>query len=51
MRLDSLIHLCGAVLAMTEGERIIVFGSASLLGRYPELGEQDDSPFLATLRR
>ena len=48
MRLDSLTHLTRAVLAMAEVDRVVIFGSASLLGRHPELGEQADSPLLAT---
>ena len=48
MRLDSLIHLTRAVLAMAEVERVIVFGSASLLGKHPQLGEQADSPLRST---
>ncbi len=48
MRLDSLIHLTRAILAMAEVDRVVVFGSASLLGAHPELGEQADSPLQAT---
>jgi len=48
MRLDSLIHLASAVVAMAEAERVIVFGLAALLATYPELGELPDSPLHAT---
>lgn len=48
MRLDSLVHLARAVLAMTEVDRVIVFGSSSLLATHPQLGEQEGSPFLNT---
>lgn len=48
MRLDSLEHIATSVLSMTGGERVIVFGSASLLASFPELGEQQDSPLKAT---
>ena len=48
MRLDALTHLTRAVLAMAEVERVVIFGSASLLGRHPELGDQAGSPLLAT---
>ena len=48
MRLDSLKHLVKAVGSMTEGDRIIVFGSASILASYPELGELEGSPLLTT---
>jgi hypothetical protein len=33
---------------MLEGERLVVFGSASLLASFPELGEMKDSPLLTT---
>lgn len=39
MRLQSLIHLAEITLAASRCERIIVFGSSSLLVRFPELGE------------
>jgi hypothetical protein len=48
MRLDSLVHLSKAVMAMAEADRVVVFGSASLLASFPELGEQEGSPFLQT---
>jgi len=48
MRLDSLKHLTRSVQAMMEADRLVVFGSASLLAAYPELGELADSPLLST---
>lgn len=48
MRLDALVHVAKAVFAMAEVERVVVFGSASLLGQFPELGEEEGSPLLAT---
>jgi len=39
MRLDSLKHIARSVQTMMEAERVIVFGSASLLASFPELGE------------
>jgi hypothetical protein len=48
MRLDSLIHITKAVAAMLEGERLVIFGSASLLASFPELGTLTDSPLLTT---
>jgi len=48
MRLDSLTHLTRAVLAMAEVDRIVIFGSASLLVKHPELGEEEGSPLLLT---
>ena len=48
MRLDALIHLSRAVLAMAEVDRLVIFGSASLLGSFPELGDRKDSPLQAT---
>ncbi|MDD2709811.1 MAG: hypothetical protein PHV34_17650 [Verrucomicrobiae bacterium] len=39
MRLPSLIHLIQAVQAIARCERVVVLGSASLLARFPELGE------------
>jgi len=48
MRLDSLKHIALAVRAMLDGDRLIVFGSASLLAKFPELGEVDGSPLLRT---
>ncbi len=48
MRLDSLKHITRAVLAMVEAERIVVFGSSSLLAHFPELGEIENSPLQST---
>lgn len=48
MRLDALKHLCRAVQVMCESERIVVFGSASILVSHPELGETAESPLLLT---
>ena len=38
MNLRSLQHVIVAAKSLAEGKRIIVFGSASLLASYPELG-------------
>ena len=48
MRLDSLKHIARAVSAMLDGDRLIVFGSASLLASFPELGELQGSPLRQT---
>ena len=48
MRLDALIHLSRAVLAMAEVDQLVIFGSASLLGSFPELGDREDSPLQFT---
>lgn len=48
MRLDSLKHIVRAVSAMLDGDRLVVFGSASLLASFPELGDLDGSPLLRT---
>lgn len=48
MRLDSLKHIARSVQAMMEAERLIVFGSSSLLASFPELGELAGSPLHAT---
>lgn len=48
MRLDSLKHIAKSVQVMMEAERIVVFGSASLLASFPDLGELADSPLQAT---
>ncbi len=48
MRLDSLKHIARAVSAMLDGDRLVVFGSASLLASFPELGEQEGSPLMQT---
>ena len=39
MRLSALNHLVAAVQAIAASERILVLGSSSLLGSFPELGE------------
>lgn len=48
MRLSSLTHLCRAILEMSESDRIVVFGSASLLATFPDLGDELGSPIQAT---
>jgi hypothetical protein len=48
MRLDSLKHIARSVQTMMEAERVIVFGSASLLASFPELGELPESPLQTT---
>ena len=48
MRLDSLKHITRAVCAMLDGDRLVVFGSASLLASYPDLGELKDGPLMST---
>jgi len=48
MRLDSLKHIARSVQTMMEAERLIVFGSASLLASFPELGELPESPLQTT---
>jgi hypothetical protein len=48
MRLDSLKHLVRAVAAMLDGDRLVVFGSASLLASFPELGDLEGSSLLQT---
>ena len=48
MRLESLKHIARSVQAMMEAERIIVFGSASLLVSFPELAELPESPLQST---
>ena len=48
MRLESLKHIARSVQAMMEAERIIVFGSASLLVSFPELAELPESPLQTT---
>ena len=48
MRLDSLKHIARSVQTMMEAERIIVFGSASLLVSFPELAELPESPLQST---
>jgi hypothetical protein len=48
MRLDSLKHLARAAWGLVEAERIVVFGSASLLATYPELGDDHGGPLAKT---
>ena len=48
MRLSALIHLSRAILEMSEADRIVVFGSASLLATFPDLGEETGSPIEVT---
>jgi hypothetical protein len=48
MRLESLKHIARSVQTMMEAERIIVFGSASLLVSFPELAELPESPLQTT---
>jgi hypothetical protein len=48
MRLDSLKHIAHSVQVMMEAERIIVFGSASLLASFPDLDELAGSPLQST---
>ena len=48
MRLDTLKHLGRAVAGMSEADRVIVFGSASLLATFPELGDDYDGPLTKT---
>jgi hypothetical protein len=48
MRLDTLKHLARAVSSTSEAEKIIVFGSASLLPIFPELGDDHDGPLSKT---
>ncbi|WP_367874055.1 DUF6036 family nucleotidyltransferase [Luteolibacter sp. Populi] len=48
MRLDSLKHLARVVAATSEAERVIVFGSASLLPTFPDLGDDFGGPLTKT---
>ena len=48
MRLDSLKHLARVVLGTSEAEKIVVFGSASLLPTFPELGDDHGGPLAKT---
>lgn len=48
MRLDTLKHLARAILGTSEAERVIVFGSASLLPSFPELGDDHGGPLKNT---
>jgi hypothetical protein len=47
MRLPALKHLIEAAHALAQSQRICVLGSSSLLGRFPELGE-DNGPLQLT---
>lgn len=40
MRILSLTHVVKATLALSRADRIYIFGSASLLASFPELGEE-----------
>jgi hypothetical protein len=48
MRLDSLKHLARAASSLAEPERLVVFGSASLLATFPELGDDHGGPLAKT---
>ncbi|BCU78261.1 DUF6036 family nucleotidyltransferase [Luteolibacter sp. LG18] len=48
MRLDSLTHLAKTALALMETGKVIVFGSASLLPSFPELGDDHGGPLERT---
>lgn len=48
MRLDSLKHLTRVVAETAEAEKIVVFGSASLLPWFPELGDDHGGPLSKT---
>lgn len=48
MRLDTLKHLARAIAATSEAEKIIVFGSSSLLPSFPELGDDHGGPLAKT---
>jgi hypothetical protein len=48
MRLDTLKHLARAVAGTSEAERVVVFGSASLLPSFPELGDDHGGPLMKT---
>ena len=49
MRLDALKHLGRAALALVESDRLVVFGSASLLAVHPELGLEVGGPLEQTM--
>ncbi|CAN5412076.1 hypothetical protein BH20VER3_BH20VER3_21480 [soil metagenome] len=40
MRLESLVHVVRVASAITPGRRIVILGSSSLLGSFPELGDE-----------
>ena len=48
MRLDTLKHLARVVLDTSEAEKIVIFGSASLLPPFPELGDDHGGPLAKT---
>jgi hypothetical protein len=48
MRLDSLKHLVRVAESLAEPERIVVLGSASLLAKFPELGDDHGGPLAKT---
>jgi len=48
MRLSALVHLSRAVLEMSEAESLVIFGSASLLASFPDLGDEVGSPIETT---
>jgi len=48
MRLDTLKHLARVVLNTAEAEKVVVFGSASLLPLFPELGDDHGGPLSRT---
>lgn len=48
MRLDSLKHLARVASSLAETERLVVFGSASLLATFPDLGDDYGGPLSKT---
>jgi len=48
MRLDTLKHLAAAVAGVSEAEKVIIFGSASLLSSFPDLGDDYGGPLART---
>jgi len=48
MRLDTLKHIAASVLTMSEAERLVVFGSTSLLPSFPEVGSDHGGPLAKT---
>ena len=44
MRLDALKHMARAIVSAAETERLVVFGSASFLATWPELGDDRGGP-------
>ncbi len=47
MRFSALVHLSRATLEMSEAESLVVFGSASLLASFPDLGNEAGRPIEA----